>query len=60
MSPLMCINIGVIFGIIRMVRVRCDLLVSAAGLINNGAMVRILNGRVPRYDNVNWMVGHDM
>ena len=60
MSPLLCINIGVIVGIIRMVRVRCDVLVSAAGLINNGAMVRIFNGRAPRYDDVNWMVGHGM
>ena len=35
LSPLMCINIGVLFGIIRMVRVRHDILLSAGGIINN-------------------------
>ena len=36
LSPLMCIKIGVLFSIIRVVRVWCGILVSAAGFINNG------------------------
>ena len=36
LSPLMYIKIGVLFSIIRLVRVWCGILVSAAGLIDNG------------------------
>ena len=36
LSQLMCIKIGVLFSIIGVVGVRCDILVSAAGFINNG------------------------
>ena len=32
----MCIKIGVLFSIIRLVRVWCDIVVSAVALINNG------------------------
>ena len=36
LSPFMCINIGVLFSIIGVVRVGCDIMDSAAGIINNG------------------------
>ena len=32
----MCIEIGVLFDIIRVMRVWCDIVVSAVALINNG------------------------
>ena len=38
----MCIKINVLFSIIRVVRVWCGILVSAAGLINNGGMIECL------------------
>ena len=34
LSPLMCINIDVLFGIIGAVRVWCDIMASAASFIN--------------------------
>ena len=37
-SPLMCIKIDVLLNIIRVVRVWCDILVSAAGFIKDGGM----------------------
>ena len=39
MSPLMCNEIGMLFSIIRVVRVVCGILVSAAGFIDNGGML---------------------
>ena len=36
LSLLMCIKIGMLFSIIGVVRVWCDILVSAAGFNNNG------------------------
>ena len=36
LSPLMCITIGMLFSIIRVVRVWCGILVSAAVSIDNG------------------------
>ena len=44
LSPLMCIDIEMLFSIIRVVRMWCGILVSAAGFINNGGM---LGGRDP-------------
>ena len=38
LSPMMCIEIDVLFSIIRVVRMWCGILVSAAGFINNGGM----------------------
>ena len=35
-SPLMFIKIGMLFSIIRLVRVWCGILIRAAGLIENG------------------------
>ena len=35
----MCINRDVLFSIIRVVRVWCDIVVSAVALINNGCML---------------------
>ena len=40
LSPLMCINIGVLFGIIQVVRVWCDIIVGAADIINNGGNLK--------------------
>ena len=39
LSPLMCIKIGVLFSIIGVMAVWCDILVSAAGFINNGCSI---------------------
>ena len=38
MSPLMCIEIGMLFSIIRVLMVCRGILVSAAGFIDNGGM----------------------
>ena len=37
---MMCIEIDVLFSIIRVVRMWCGILVSAAGFINNGGMFK--------------------
>ena len=39
-SPLMCINIGVLFGIIQAIRVWCDIMVGAADIIKNGSNLK--------------------
>ena len=38
----MCIDIEMLFSIIRVVRVWCGILVSAAGFIDNGGMLECL------------------
>ena len=40
LSPLMCINIDVLFSINQVVRALCDMLVSAAGFINNDGRLK--------------------
>ena len=40
LSPLMCINIGVLFGIIQAIRVWCDIMVGAADINNNGGNLK--------------------
>ena len=42
MSPLMCINIDVLFSTIRVVKILVGILVSGAGFINNGGMFECL------------------
>ena len=45
LTPIMCINIGVLFGIIGVVRVWCDIMVSAADNINNCGRCEIAMAR---------------
>ena len=40
LSPLMCINIVVLFGIIQAMRVWCDVIVGAADINNNGSNLK--------------------
>ena len=42
LSPLMCIDIAVLFGIIGVVRKWCDIVASAAGFISNGGKLEYL------------------
>ena len=42
LSPLICINIGVLFSIIQAVKVCCDILFTAAGIIHNGGRCKRL------------------
>ena len=46
MSPLMCINIDVLFSTIRVVKILFGILVSVAGFINNGGMLDFLMARI--------------
>ena len=50
--PLMCIKIDVLFSVIRMVRVWCSGVISAAAFINNVCKVAHFGDRVPRYGSV--------
>ena len=42
LSPLMCIDIAVLFGNIGVIRKWCDIMVSAAGFVNNGGKLECL------------------
>ena len=46
MSPLMCINIDVLFSTIRVVKILFGILVSVAGFINNGGMLDFLMAEI--------------
>ena len=60
LSSLMCTKLDVLFSIIRVVGVWCDILVSAAGFINNGCSYECSMAGLQNKTVYTGKSGHDM